>query len=99
MKTDKQLSIDDIELTQPDRYNFRNKSCYEIQEGFTVKTTDNIYPISVYYESNILKYLYRYPMKNGIEDLKKAKVYIDKLIELLDKKTEDGIPLPWEDER
>ena len=97
MDFNKQLSIDD--LNKPDRYNFRKRPCYELQEGFTVKPEDNIYPISTYYESNVLKYLYRYPMKNGVEDLKKAKVYIDKLIELFDKKTEDGIPLPWEDER
>ena len=33
---------------------------------------------------NSIKYLSRYRKKNGIEDLKKAKWYLDKLIEILE---------------
>jgi hypothetical protein len=33
------------------------------------------------YSANIIKYVWRYKGKNGIEDLKKAKVYLEKLIE------------------
>ena len=36
---------------------------------------------------NIIKYVLRYNLKNGVEDLKKAKQYIDFLIE---KKIEKG---------
>lgn len=32
-------------------------------------------------EGNIIKYITRYKSKNGLEDLKKAKHYIDMLIE------------------
>ena len=32
-------------------------------------------------EGNILKYVTRYKMKNGVEDLKKARYYLDLLIE------------------
>ena len=32
-------------------------------------------------EGNIIKYVSRYKVKNGLEDLKKAKQYLDKLIE------------------
>lgn len=35
---------------------------------------------------NILKYVIRYDKKNGLEDLEKAKVYLDKLIEVTDEK-------------
>lgn len=35
-----------------------------------------------FHRINVLKYVTRYDRKNGIEDLKKAKYYIDKLIEL-----------------
>ena len=38
---------------------------------------------------NIIKYICRYKDKNGIEDLKKAKHYIDMLIELEEKEQED----------
>lgn len=37
-----------------------------------------------YLEGNIIKYVTRYKLKNGIEDLKKARVYLDKLIEVQD---------------
>ena len=32
-------------------------------------------------EGSVLKYLWRYKEKNGIKDLEKAKVYLDKIIE------------------
>lgn len=32
---------------------------------------------------NVLKYVYRYPDKNGMEDCKKARFYLDELIEVL----------------
>lgn len=34
---------------------------------------------------NIIKYIMRYDMKGGIEDLRKARVYLDKLIESAEK--------------
>ena len=37
-----------------------------------------------YLESNIIKYICRYKYKNGLEDLKKAQWYINKLIEQQD---------------
>jgi hypothetical protein len=38
-----------------------------------------------YLEGNIIKYISRYKDKNGLEDVLKAKQYIEKLIETLDK--------------
>ncbi|HEK3311058.1 TPA: DUF3310 domain-containing protein [Pseudomonas aeruginosa] len=35
-----------------------------------------------YFEGNVIKYVSRWKKKNGIEDLKKAKHYIELLIEL-----------------
>ena len=37
-------------------------------------------------EGNIVKYVVRWKEKNGIEDLKKARVYLDKLIKEAEKK-------------
>mgnify|MGYP001596903591 CR=1 FL=1 len=34
-----------------------------------------------YLEGNVIKYISRYKTKNGLEDLKKAKWYLNKLIE------------------
>ena len=35
-----------------------------------------------FFEGNIIKYVTRWKHKNGIQDLEKAKQYLDKLIEL-----------------
>jgi hypothetical protein len=35
-----------------------------------------------YYRGNLVKYVWRYRLKNHVEDLKKARVYLDWLIEL-----------------
>ena len=37
-----------------------------------------------YMEGNVVKYLSRYKFKNGLEDLKKARWYIDKIITEVD---------------
>lgn len=37
---------------------------------------------------NAFKYLYRHKRKNGVEDVKKAKWYINKYIELAEKESE-----------
>lgn len=37
-----------------------------------------------FYRGNILKYVTRYDRKNGLEDLGKARWYLDKLIEKLE---------------
>lgn len=38
-----------------------------------------------YCKGNCIKYIWRYRQKNGVEDLRKAKVYLNWLIESLDK--------------
>ena len=40
-----------------------------------------------YLQGNIMKYLWRYRYKNGVEDLKKAQWYLNKLIEVYDGKS------------
>lgn len=41
-----------------------------------------------FYKANIYKYTHRYQKKNGVEDLKKVKVYVDQLIKLEEKNNE-----------
>jgi hypothetical protein len=38
-----------------------------------------------YLQGNIIKYLWRYRYKNGVEDLKKAQWYLNKLINIKEK--------------
>lgn len=49
---------------------------------YKIQPTEFIHANNVpFIEGNIIKYVMRYKDKNGIEDLKKAKHYIDLLIE------------------
>ena len=43
-----------------------------------------------YCEANIIKYICRYKSKNGIQDLNKARHYLDILIEYEQRRTESG---------
>jgi hypothetical protein len=40
-------------------------------------------------EGNVVKYVTRYKMKNGLEDLKKAQWYLNRIIENYNKKGEE----------
>lgn len=60
----------------------------EIQEGgghykkFVIQPTEFIHKNELsFIQGNVIKYIMRYKDKSGIEDLKKAKHYIDLLIE------------------
>ena len=51
------------------------------KQGF-IEVIDFILDQSMdYLEGNVVKYVSRYKYKNGLEDLQKAKWYIEKLIE------------------
>lgn len=69
-----------------------NKSALETQVGGNHYKDLKIQPIEFIHannipfcEANAIKYLCRWRNKNGIEDLKKARHYIDLLIELENK--------------
>jgi hypothetical protein len=64
-------------------------SALETQEGGQHYKQWKIQPIEFihanglpYIEGNIIKYIMRHKFKNGLEDLKKARHYLDLLIEL-----------------
>jgi hypothetical protein len=65
------------EVQKPQRYNKRGKlECWDV---ILDQEMD-------FLEGSVLKYLWRYKEKNGIHDLEKAKVYIDKIISEVNKK-------------
>lgn len=45
-----------------------------------------------YCKGNVMKYLWRYEYKNGIEDLKKAEVYLGWMIEAIEENTKNAWP-------
>lgn len=68
-------------VNHPSHYNFNKKETIDIIDDFC---TDEEF--IGFLKGNILKYIHRYSYKNGLEDLNKAKWYIEKLISLQEKK-------------
>ena len=62
-------------VNQPPHYNQAGIECIEAIRAATGKGYE------FYLQGNILKYLWRYRYKNGLEDLNKARWYLDKLID------------------
>lgn len=50
---------------------------FEVQEAFI----HDLKGMAASYWCNIVKYILRFQNKNGVEDLKKAKYYLEKLID------------------
>ena len=50
---------------------------FDVQEAFI----HELKGMSASYWCNVVKYILRFQRKNGVEDLKKAKYYLEKLIE------------------
>ena len=62
-------------VDNPSHYNSGNIECIEaIEEALTDEE------LRGYFEGNCLKYLWREQYKNQLEDLKKAKWYLDRLV-------------------
>lgn len=63
-------------VNSPSHY---NKGLVECIDAIQSATDDGF---EYYLQGNIIKYLWRYRHKNGVEDLRKAKWYLNKLIEI-----------------
>ena len=57
-------------------------SCYDVIELITQDVTD---PLEAFCIGNVIKYLWRYKLKNGIEDLKKAQTYLSEIIDRMER--------------
>ena len=66
-------------VNHPPHYNQHRIECID---AIKACTTDGF---ESYLQGNILKYLWRYKYKNGIEDLNKADWYLQKLITVIKK--------------
>lgn len=66
-----------------------NKPAHYTQGGIecieAIKASMPEFGFLAYCKGNVLKYLWRYEHKNGVEDLKKASVYLNWMIETLSK--------------
>lgn len=64
-------------VNHPSHYNQGGMEVWDVIKAFT----SNLSGAEAFYAGNAIKYILRWDKKNGIEDLEKAKVYIDKIIE------------------
>lgn len=64
-------------VNHPDHYNAGGIECIDALEASMSKIR-----FCGFLKGNIEKYLWRYENKNGLEDLMKARFYLDKLIEV-----------------
>ena len=65
-------------VNSPSHYNQAGIECIDAIRAATGDGYEH------YLQGNIMKYLWRYRYKNGVEDLKKAQWYLTKLIEEVD---------------
>lgn len=70
-------------VSHPNHY--QSKTGLEVIDAIKAFTED-CEGIEGYYTGNIIKYVCRWKKKNGLEDLKKARQYLDWLIEKVEKK-------------
>lgn len=71
-------------VIHPSHYNQNGMEVWDVINAFT----KDLSGAEAFYAGNVIKYVLRWQHKNGIEDLEKAKVYIDKIIEEEKKKKE-----------
>ena len=67
-------------VNKPPHYTYGGSEVIDIIRDATINSIGS----EGFLHGNVIKYILRYPYKNGIEDLKKARVYLDWLIEELE---------------
>lgn len=72
--------------THPNHYIQNGLSVWDVIKAYTEDLTG----VDAFNAGNAIKYILRWHHKNGIEDLKKAKVYIDELIKSFEEKESEG---------
>ena len=71
-------------VCHPAHYNQGKVECIDAMAAATV----NKRGIEAICVSNVIKYLFRYETKNGLEDVKKAQFYLNRLVDELEAKSE-----------
>ena len=66
-------------INHPLHYSDSKFECIDVMEDWSTKEE-----FEGYLKNNVFKYVKRYKLKNGVEDLKKARWYLNKLIEFLE---------------
>ncbi len=68
-------TLDHDQVNNPVHYNHSGIECIEAIEAMT----ENMSGATAPHAANVLKYMWRHEYKNGLEDIRKAKWYLDRL--------------------
>ena len=66
-------------VNKPSHYTFGKYECIDVLTELC--NANNLQGIEGFLYGNVIKYLWRYKHKNGIEDLNKAKWYLERVID------------------
>lgn len=72
--------------THPSHYAQGGLSVWDVIKAYT----EDLNGVDAFNAGNAIKYILRWHHKNGVEDLKKAKVYIDELIKSFEEKESEN---------
>ena len=81
--------------TDPDYEMVHSPSHYQSSSGLEVKDvikafTEHLTGYQAVYTANVIKYICRWKKKDGLRDLKKAKEYVEYLIEEVEKEEKEN---------
>ena len=76
-----ETAVKDDPVNHPTHYTHGGIECIDAIEAALSSQTD---PVAAFLTGQSLKYLWRWPIKNGLEDLRKARWYLDRLIARLE---------------
>lgn len=71
-------------INHPEHYEVNGMECIDV-----MLATQGSYAVASFCICNAFKYLYRWKRKNGVEDIKKAKRYLEMYLELEDAEKEE----------
>ena len=74
-------------VNHPAHYTAGGIECIDAIAAALTCQTD---PMRAWLTGQVLKYMWRWPLKNGLEDLKKARFYLDRLIADVERKGEEN---------
>jgi hypothetical protein len=73
-------------VNSPPHYNSAGIECIDAMTAMVEQA--DVQPHLAYCWQNAFKYLWRWPYKNGVEDLRKARWYIDRLISQIERSSQ-----------
>lgn len=86
LKSSSERAVEHDNVNHPAHYTAGGIECIDAIAAALTCQTD---PMRAWLTGQVLKYMWRWPLKNGLEDLKKARFYLDRLIADVERKNKE----------